>query len=161
MTGAAPGSQAASQPVPIDAEKNIGEVDMLLGKWTRGGTTWYPVKWKGFHDKDSTWEKRRDIYAELVDESSYEWNHFAIKRLLVEWKGPGGDNSWEKEAGISYVVNVHFRVSVPDVWSSGRAVGSRRPCSLIKAEPCIHWAAMTLGHCSFFSPVLNSNHVST
>jgi hypothetical protein len=115
ITGSAPGSQAASQPIPIDAEGNVWEVDMLLGKWTRGGTTWYLVKWKGFHDNDSTWEKRRDIGAELVDEfeASYEGNHFAIERLLgkrarhgrieylVEWKGPGGDNSWEKEADIS------------------------------------------------------------
>ncbi|KAH8755023.1 hypothetical protein F5883DRAFT_179851 [Diaporthe sp. PMI_573] len=122
MTGSAPGSKAASQPIPIDAEGNVWEVDMLLGKWTRGGTTWYLVKWKGFHDKDSTWEKRRDIGAELVDEfeASYEGNHFAIERLLgkrarhgrieylVEWKGPGGDNSWEKEADISRARIVEF-----------------------------------------------------
>jgi hypothetical protein len=73
------------------------------------------VKWKGFTDEDSIWERRRDIGAKLVDEfeASYAGNHFAIERLLgkrarhgrmeclMEWKGPGGDNSWEKEADIS------------------------------------------------------------
>jgi hypothetical protein len=53
-TGSFPGGQVARQPNPIDAEENIWEVDTLLGKWTRGVTTWYLVKWKGFADKDST-----------------------------------------------------------------------------------------------------------
>jgi hypothetical protein len=109
------GSQAADQPVAIDAKQNIWEVDMLLGKWTRGRTTWYLVKWKGFGDEHNTWEKQKDIGAELVAEYEvgYEGNHFAIHRLLgertrlgrteylVEWKGPDGETTWEKEADIS------------------------------------------------------------
>ncbi|KAH8745830.1 hypothetical protein F5883DRAFT_264202 [Diaporthe sp. PMI_573] len=115
MTGSSSDSEAVSQPAPIDAKKKIWKADMLLGKWTRGRRTWYLVKWKGFDEKHSTWEKRKDIGTDLIDEfeASYEGNHFAIKRLvekrirrgvteyLVEWKGPGGDDSWEKEAEIS------------------------------------------------------------
>jgi hypothetical protein len=124
MTGPVSGSQVESQPGPIDAEENIWEVDMLLGKWTRGGTTWYLVKWKGFDDKHNTWEKDRNIGNELVNEfeASYEGNHFAIERLLgkrtrrgrteyhVEWRGPGGDNSWEKEADISRARIMEFEL---------------------------------------------------
>jgi Chromo (CHRromatin Organisation MOdifier) domain len=49
--------------------------------------TWYLVKWKGFADKDSTWEKNGDIGAELVDEfeASYKGNHFAKLRLSDYW----------------------------------------------------------------------------
>ncbi|KAK3935524.1 hypothetical protein QBC46DRAFT_271564, partial [Diplogelasinospora grovesii] len=77
------------------------EVNTLLSKWTQGRTTWYLIKWKGFKDKYNTWEKQRDINAELVNEfeASYEGNHFVIKQLLgkrtrrgrieylVKWKG--------------------------------------------------------------------------
>ena len=104
-----------AQPAAIDAAENIWEVDELLGKWTRGGTAWYYVKWKGFDDEHSPWEKRNDISADLIAEfeDSYEGNSFAIERLLgkrmrrgnteylVEWKGPESQTTCEKEADIS------------------------------------------------------------
>ncbi|KAJ2903483.1 hypothetical protein MKZ38_009882 [Zalerion maritima] len=91
------------------------EIDMLLGKWTRGRMTWYLVKWEGFDDKHNTWEKRKDICTDLIDEfeASYEGNDFAIERLLekrirrgvteylVVWKGAGGEVTWEKEDDMS------------------------------------------------------------
>jgi hypothetical protein len=45
------------QPVAIDAEEDIWETGMLLAKWTKGRTTWYLVKWKGFNDSFNKWEK--------------------------------------------------------------------------------------------------------
>ena len=35
------------------------------------------MKWKGFEGKHNTWEKRRDIDAEVVNEfeANYEGNH--------------------------------------------------------------------------------------
>jgi hypothetical protein len=92
VTGPVSGSQVESQPGPIDAEENIWEVDMLLGKWTRGGTTWYLTKWKGFDDRHNTWEKKKNIAIELVNEfeATYEGNHFAIERLLGKRTRRGG-----------------------------------------------------------------------
>ena len=72
------GSQeVAGQPVAIDAEENIWEVERLLGKWTQGGTAWNLVKWKGFEDKHITWKKPKDIDTEVVNEfeASHEGNH--------------------------------------------------------------------------------------
>ena len=35
------------------------------------------MKWKGFEDKHNTWDKRKDIDAEVINEfeASYEGNH--------------------------------------------------------------------------------------
>ena len=37
---------------------------MLLAKLT----VWYLVKWEGFLNEHNTWQKRRDISSDLIDE---------------------------------------------------------------------------------------------
>ena len=72
------------QPVAIDVEEDIWEAELLLAKWTRGRTTWYLVKWKGFDDSFNKLEKRKDIGIGLINqfEVSYEGNHLGVERLL-------------------------------------------------------------------------------
>jgi len=103
------------QPVAIDAKGGIWEAEVLLAKWKQGKTTWFLVKWKGFPDGNNTWEKRKDISPELVEEfeATYQGNHLGVRLLekrvrrgrveyLAEWKGRlESENSWEKEATIS------------------------------------------------------------
>jgi hypothetical protein len=75
----------------------------------------YLVKWKDFPDEANTWERRKDISAELVNkfEALYRGNHAGVELLdkriqngkvdyLVGWKGrPEAESSWEKESTIS------------------------------------------------------------
>ena len=125
MTDPSSNRRVVTQPAAIDAAENIWEVDELLGKWTRGGTTWYYVKWKGFDDEHNTWEKRNNISADLIAEfeATYEGNNFAIQRLLekrtrrwrteylVQWKGPDSETTWEKGADISRTRIMEFEGS--------------------------------------------------
>ena len=77
------------------------------------------MKWKDFPDEDNSWEKRKDINTELVDEfntaySKYGGNHLGVELLnkrirqgrveyFVRWKGrPSSENSWERESNISH-----------------------------------------------------------
>jgi hypothetical protein len=99
------------QPVAIDAEEDIWETEMLLAKWTKGGTTWYFVKWKGFNDSFNKWEKWEDIGVGLINEfeASYKGNHLGVERLLrkrtrcgraeyfVKWKGRPGQGEFLRE----------------------------------------------------------------
>lgn len=57
---------------------------MLLARWTKGRTTWYLVKWKGFDNSFNKWEKREDIGIGLINEfeASYEGNHLGVERSL-------------------------------------------------------------------------------
>jgi hypothetical protein len=114
-----------SQTVAIDAKGGIWEAEALLAKWKRGNTTWYLVKWKGFPHEGNTWEKRKDISPELVQEfeATYQGNHSGVRLLkkrvlrrrveyLVEWKGrPESENSWEKEATVSRERIMEFEAS--------------------------------------------------
>ena len=117
--------RAGDWPVAIDAKEGIWEAEALLAKWQQGKTTWFLVKWKGFQHGDNTWEKRKDISLELVEEleATYQGNHLGVRLLekrvrrgkveyLVEWKGrPKSENSWQKEATVSRERIMEFEAS--------------------------------------------------
>lgn len=120
------GSQGVThQPVAIDAEKGIWEVEELLAKWKQGKTTWYLVKWKGFPHGENTWERRKDISTELIKqfEATYQGNYLGVRLLdkrvrrggveyLVKWRGrPESENTWEKEATVSRERIMEFEAS--------------------------------------------------
>ena len=104
-----------SQPVAINAEDGIWEVEALLAKSKERNTTWYLVKWKGFAHGDNTWEKRSDISLNTIEsfEATYKGNCLGVQLLkkrkrqgrieyLVQWKGrPEVENSWVKEGTVS------------------------------------------------------------
>ncbi|KAH7255156.1 uncharacterized protein BKA55DRAFT_725354 [Fusarium redolens] len=107
-----------SQPMAIDEDDDIWEVDRLLAKWKQGRQVLYLVKWKGFSDDANSWQRRNDISDELVSRfdaafsdngGNHEGAELLKKRMrrgraeyLVRWKGrPDSDNSWEKELTIS------------------------------------------------------------
>ncbi|KFY96757.1 hypothetical protein V500_02307 [Pseudogymnoascus sp. VKM F-4518 (FW-2643)] len=104
------GSRVESSPVAIDAKERTWEVEVLLAK----STVWYLVKWEGFPNEHNTWQKRRDISSDLIDEfeATYQGNFAGVQLLkkrerrgeieyLVKWKGrPEVENSWEKEDTI-------------------------------------------------------------
>ncbi|RYP05254.1 hypothetical protein DL765_009896 [Monosporascus sp. GIB2] len=109
---------AAGRPTAIDEEENIWEVEALLAKWQQGRRAIYLVKWKGYADKDNTWEVPADISLELVNDFDKAYrdcggNHLGVELLdkrrrrgkveyYVRWKGrPDSENSWEKESTIS------------------------------------------------------------
>jgi hypothetical protein len=102
-----------SQPIAIDEDDDIWEVDRLLAKWKQGRQVLYLVKWKGFSDDANSWQRRNDISDELVSRfdaafsdngGNHEGAELLKKRMrrgraeyLVRWKGrPDSDNSWEK-----------------------------------------------------------------
>lgn len=58
----------ATQPIALDADEDIWEVDRLLAKWKQGRQVLYLVKWKGFSDDANSWQRRNDISDELVSE---------------------------------------------------------------------------------------------
>ncbi|KAK7422763.1 hypothetical protein QQZ08_009388 [Neonectria magnoliae] len=122
----------AGQPIALDADEDIWEVDRLLAKWTQGRQALYLVKWNGFSDNANSWQRRDDINDELVskfdasfsdDGGNHEGVELLKKRMrrgkteyLVRWKGrPLGDNSWEKESTIS-------RRRVQEFATSGRSL---------------------------------------
>ena len=60
----------------------------------------YLVKWEGFPDEHNTWQKRRDISSDLIDEfeATYQGNFAGVQLLkkrerrgeieyFVKWKG--------------------------------------------------------------------------
>ncbi|KPM33976.1 hypothetical protein AK830_g12599 [Neonectria ditissima] len=106
------------QPIALNADEDIWEVDRLLAKWKQGRQTLYLVKWKGFSDDANSWQRRDDISDELISKfdasfsdngGNYEGVELLKKRIrrgqaeyFVRWKGrPISDNSWEKESTIS------------------------------------------------------------
>lgn len=54
--------EVANQPVAIAAEEDVWEAEMLLAKWTKGRTTWYLVKWKGFDNSFNVGETEGHRY---------------------------------------------------------------------------------------------------
>ncbi|KAH6970423.1 hypothetical protein BKA56DRAFT_678430 [Ilyonectria sp. MPI-CAGE-AT-0026] len=108
----------ATQPIALDADEDIWEVDRLLAKWKQGRQVLYLVKWKGFSDDANSWQRQNDISDELVSEfyatfsddgGNYKGVELLEKRTrrgkaeyLVRWKGrPTCDNSWKRESTIS------------------------------------------------------------
>ena len=90
----------------------------MLAKSKTGKTVYYLVKWKGFSDDANTWQKRQDIYPELVDNFEADFVYHRGNRIgielvdkrsrrgkteyLVKWKGrPVSENSWEMASNIS------------------------------------------------------------
>ncbi|KAM5357705.1 hypothetical protein ACJZ2D_015990 [Fusarium nematophilum] len=59
-----------SQPIALDEDDEIWEVDRLLAKWKQGRQALYLVKWKGFPNDANSWQKRNDISDELVSDRS-------------------------------------------------------------------------------------------
>ncbi|OBT56677.1 hypothetical protein VE04_03810 [Pseudogymnoascus sp. 24MN13] len=114
-----------SQPVAINAEDGIWEVEALLAKSEERNTTWYLVKWKGFAHEDNTWEKRSDISLNTIEsfEATYKGNCLGVQLLkkrkrqgrveyLVQWKGrPEVENSWVKEGTVSSERIMEFEAS--------------------------------------------------
>jgi len=50
------------------AEPNVHEVESILNHQTKGNTTFYLIKWKGYTKRDNTWEPEHNILAkELLD----------------------------------------------------------------------------------------------
>ncbi|OBT38904.1 hypothetical protein VE00_10781 [Pseudogymnoascus sp. WSF 3629] len=114
-----------SQPVAINAEDGVWEVEALLAKSKERNTTWYLVKWKGFAHGDNTWEKRNDISLNTIEsfEATYKGNCSGVQLLekrkrqgrveyLVQWKGrPEVENSWVKEGTVSIERIMEFEAS--------------------------------------------------
>ncbi|KAF1953125.1 hypothetical protein CC80DRAFT_551828 [Byssothecium circinans] len=62
----APLTSAIAQPPAVDPGDNQWEVEELQGRRKVGRGFMYLVKWLGYPETESTWEKRKDISAELV-----------------------------------------------------------------------------------------------
>ncbi|KAF4625087.1 hypothetical protein G7Y89_g13082 [Cudoniella acicularis] len=101
------------------------EAEALVAKWKQGRMIWFLVKWKGFAHGDNTWEKRKDISPDLVEESeaTYQGNYLGVRLVekpvrngrveyVVEWKDrPESEHSWEKEDTMSRERIIEFELA--------------------------------------------------
>jgi hypothetical protein len=78
------------------------------------------VKWKGFADKDSTWEKNGDIGAELVDEfeASYKGNGGTLFPLPLKQREEKAGAAEAGGAGGHREGRMSWREDVP-IWAEG------------------------------------------
>ena|SRR5271155_5200774 len=60
------GASAHGRPPAIDPEDNQWKVEKLVNKRRIGRTVQYLVKWLGYPNSESTWEKRKDIDSDTV-----------------------------------------------------------------------------------------------
>nr|CAH0103195.1 unnamed protein product [Daphnia galeata] len=110
---------------PTGAESAVEEkyvVEKVVDKRKRKGTVQYLLKWKGYDDRENTWEEEQnmncpDLIAEFENqpkkkkkdkEEEYSVEKVMDRRLLrgkvqylLKWKGYGHeDNTWENEENL-------------------------------------------------------------
>jgi hypothetical protein len=75
-----PSQTAPPPPPPIDAKRNIYNVEKILDvKKIRGKLKWY-VKWEGYSMEECTWEPKKNLKgAGLALEEFYEENPDALR----------------------------------------------------------------------------------
>ncbi|RYP14043.1 hypothetical protein DL767_010440 [Monosporascus sp. MG133] len=97
VTTKSAGDGVVHVPTAIDEVENVWEVETLLAKWQRGRKAMYLVKWKGFVDKDNTWERPADISAELVNGFDKAYRECGGNNLGVELL-----NKRERRGNVEY-----------------------------------------------------------
>jgi hypothetical protein len=53
----------AAAPVPIEEDRF--EFEKILDRKKTGNTVYYLIKWKGYHKKHATWEKRSELIKDI------------------------------------------------------------------------------------------------
>ncbi len=53
----------AVAPVPLEEDRF--EFEKILERKKTGNTVYYLIKWKGYHKKHATWEKRSELMKDI------------------------------------------------------------------------------------------------
>jgi hypothetical protein len=78
-----------TEPLPIDAEQNIYEVEKILDKMVfargKGMCTKYLIRWSGYGEKDDSWENVKNIYCdELIQEYETQKANAYMAHLTIK-----------------------------------------------------------------------------